>query len=59
MNTKQQVLKELARCNFKATTKDVEEIVWLVEMEDQSIEEAVNSIFESRYMDADDIDLDY
>lgn len=59
MDTKQEVLKELTRCNFKATDKEISSIVWLIEMEDQSLEEAINSVFEDRYMDADDIDLDY
>ena len=58
MDTKQEVLKELTRYNFKATDKEVKSIVWLIEMEDQSLEEAINSVFADRYMDADDIDLD-
>lgn len=59
MDTKQEVLTALKSYNFKPTEEELEEIIWLVEKEDQSIEEAVDSIFECRYMDADDIDLDY
>lgn len=59
MNIKQEVLTALKSYNFKPTEKEIKNIVWLVEMEDQSIEEAIDSIYEDRYMDADDIDLDY
>lgn len=59
MNIKQEVLTALKSYNFKPTEKEINSIIWLVEMEDQSIEEAIDSIYEDRYMDAGDIDLDY
>lgn len=59
MDTKQEVLKALRSYTVKLTDKQIDEVVWLVDMEEQCPYEAIDSVLGKGYIDPDDIDLDY
>lgn len=59
MNTKQEVVSTLnRRYTVKLTDKQIDHIVELVDVEEQDIEEAIDSVISSGYIDADDINFD-